>query len=57
VAEVWQAPAGFVLGSLLSALAIGLVAWQLLLRDKDWADASASARALPDEEHRRAASR
>jgi predicted MFS family arabinose efflux permease len=57
VAEVWQAPAGFVLGSLLSALAIGLVAWQLLLRDKDWADASASARALPDEERRRAASR
>jgi predicted MFS family arabinose efflux permease len=57
VAEVWQAPAGFVLGSLLSALAIGLVAWQLLFRDKDWADASASARALPDEERRRAASR
>jgi predicted MFS family arabinose efflux permease len=57
VAEVWQAPAGFVLGALLSALAIGLVAWQLLLRDKDWADASASARALPDEERRRAASR
>jgi predicted MFS family arabinose efflux permease len=57
VAEVWQAPAGFVLGALLSALAIGLVAWQLLFRDKDWADASASARALPDEERRRAASR
>ena len=57
VAEVWQAPAGFVLGALLSALAIGLVAWQLLLRDKDWADASASGRALPDEERLRAASR
>jgi predicted MFS family arabinose efflux permease len=57
VAEVWQAPAGFVLGSLLSVFAIGLVAWQLLLRDKDWAAGSAGLPALPDEESRRAASR
>jgi MFS family permease len=61
VAEVWQAPAGFILGSLLSVVAIGLVAWQLVLRDRAWTDASAaaSARAAPasDEIPRRAASR
>ncbi|HEY7527268.1 MAG TPA: MFS transporter [Candidatus Limnocylindria bacterium] len=57
VAELWQAPAGFVLGSLLSAVAISLVAWQLLVRQEAWTDASASAQALPDEERRRVASR
>jgi MFS family permease len=59
VAEVWQAPAGFILGSLLSVLAIGLVAWQLVLRDQAWTGASAAARDTPasDETPRRAASR
>jgi MFS family permease len=32
VAELWDAPAGFVLGAALSVLFIGLVAWQLVLR-------------------------
>ena len=58
VAELWQAPAGFVLGSLLSVLAIGLVAWQLLLRDQPWTDASAATSPVaPDEDTRRVASR
>jgi MFS family permease len=58
VAEIWGAPAGFVLGAALSVLFIGLVAWQLLLRDRAWADASASApatRGETDEGARRAA--
>jgi MFS family permease len=57
VAEVWQAPAGFVLGALLSVGAIALVAWQLLLRD--WTDASAAVPAAPasDVAARRTASR
>jgi predicted MFS family arabinose efflux permease len=57
LAEVWQAPAGFVLGALLSVGAIALVAWQLLLRD--WTDASAAVPAAPasDVAARRTASR
>jgi predicted MFS family arabinose efflux permease len=58
VAELWQAPAGFVLGSLLSVLAIGLVAWQLLPRDQPWTDASAATSPVAsDEDTRRVASR
>jgi predicted MFS family arabinose efflux permease len=56
VAELWQAPAGFVLGSLLSVVSIGLVAWQLVLRHRPLADASAASPAS-DEGTRRAASR
>jgi MFS family permease len=58
VAEIWGAPAGFLLGAALSVLFIGLVGWQLLLRDRAWTDASASApvpRAETDESARRAA--
>jgi len=57
VAQVWQAPAGFVLGALFSTIAVGLVSWQLLLRDKAWADASAAAPTPADDVPRRAASR
>ena len=59
VAEVWQAPAGFVLGALCSVGAIGLVTWQLLLRDRAWTDGSGAALAAPasDDAPRRAASR
>jgi MFS family permease len=42
VAELWEAPAGFVIGAALSVLFIGLVAWQLVLRQPQmtgWADA------------------
>jgi predicted MFS family arabinose efflux permease len=58
VAEIWGAPAGFLLGGALSVLFIGLVAWALLLRDRAWTDASASApvpRAASDDDARRAA--
>jgi MFS family permease len=58
VAEIWGAPAAFLLGGALSVLFIGLVAWALLLRDRAWTDASASApvpRAASDEGARRAA--
>ena len=57
VAQLWQAPAGFVLGALFSTIAVGLVSWQLLLRDKAWADASAAAPTTADDVPRRAASR
>ena len=57
VAQVWQAPAGFVLGALFSTIAVALVSWQLLLRDKAWADAPAAATAPADDTPRRAASR
>jgi MFS family permease len=58
VAEIWGAPAGFLLGAALSVLFIGLVAWQLLLRERAWTDASAPARSprpVADEGSRRAA--
>jgi MFS family permease len=58
MAEIWGAPAGFLLGGALSVLFIGLVAWQLLLRDRAWTDASASApvpRTASDDGTRRAA--
>jgi MFS family permease len=38
VAEVWGAPAGFLLGAAISVLFIGLVGWQLLLRHRVGAD-------------------
>lgn len=58
VAELWGAPAGFVLGALLSVLAIGLVAWQLVLRDRARTDASSAVpAAASDEAARRVASR
>jgi MFS family permease len=47
VAEVWDAPAGFVLGAGLSVFFIGLVGWQLILRDREWTDASAGSSAQP----------
>ena len=57
IAEVWDAPAGFVLGGALSVLFIGLVAWQLVLRQPDSADAASAAHArhAADEAERRAA--
>jgi hypothetical protein len=57
VAQVWQAPTGFVLGALFSTLAIALVTWQLLLRDRAWTDAPATAPSAPaaDDAPRRAA--
>jgi MFS family permease len=56
VAEVWQAPAGFVLGALLSVGAIALVTWQLVLRDAGWsARASTHVHDPADEPQRRAA--
>jgi MFS family permease len=56
VAEVWDAPAGFLLGAAASVLFIGLVAWQLVLRDRAWTDASAGApaRPAPDSDERAA---
>jgi MFS family permease len=47
VAEVWDAPAGFLLGAGLSVFFIGLVGWQLVLRDRAWTDASAGSAAQP----------
>jgi MFS family permease len=58
VAEIWGAPAGFLLGGALSVMFIGLVAWQLLLRQGAWTDASAPApvpHPAADEGPRRAA--
>ena len=58
VAELWQAPAGFVLGALASVVAVVLVTWQLVLRDRAWPDASAAASPpASDESSRRVASR
>jgi MFS family permease len=55
VAEIWDAPAGFVLGAVLSVAFIGLVAWQLVLRQPNDADTTASAhrRHAADEVERR----
>ena len=41
VAELWDAPAGFVLGGALSVAFIGLAAWQLVIRPSTDADAAA----------------
>ena len=57
VAEVWGAPTGFVLGALFSVGAVLLVAWQLVLRDQAWADASAASPPASDDAPRRVASR
>jgi MFS family permease len=57
VAQVWGAPAGFVLGAMFSTAAIALVAWQLLLRDQAWTDASAVTPTASEQEARRVASR
>ncbi|HEX5579216.1 MAG TPA: MFS transporter, partial [Candidatus Limnocylindria bacterium] len=43
VAEVWGAPAGFLLGAAISVLFIGLVGWQLVLRHRTGAAAGAEA--------------
>ena len=42
VAELWDAPAGFVLGAALSVVFLALVAWQLILRPARGADAASS---------------
>jgi MFS family permease len=58
VAEIWGAPAAFLLGGALSVLFIGLVAWQLLLRDRAWTDEAVPApvsRPAADDGTRRAA--
>jgi MFS family permease len=43
VAEVWGAPAGFLLGAAISVLFVGLVAWQLVLHHRVGANAGAEA--------------
>lgn len=42
VAELWDAPAGFLLGAALSALFLALIAWQLLFLGKGRTDESAA---------------
>jgi predicted MFS family arabinose efflux permease len=55
VAQVWGAPAGFLLGAVLATVFIGLVAWQLLFRERAWADDAAPAVAAQGLPERRAA--
>jgi len=43
VAEVWGAPAGFLLGAAISVLFVGLVGWQLVLRHRVGANAGSEA--------------
>jgi predicted MFS family arabinose efflux permease len=43
VAEIWGAPAGFLLGATISVLFVALVGWQLLLRHRVGVDAGAEA--------------
>jgi MFS family permease len=43
VAEVWDAPAAFLLGAAISTAFIALVAWKLLFSSQAWTDAAASA--------------
>lgn len=38
IAEVWGAPAGFILGAIISTIFIALVGWQLVLRGRAWTD-------------------
>jgi MFS family permease len=45
VAELWNAPAGFLLGAAISCGFIGLVAWKLLFSQRAWTDAVAPATA------------
>lgn len=42
VAELWDAPAAFLLGAAISSGFIGLVAWRLLFNQRAWTDAVAS---------------
>jgi MFS family permease len=42
VAQVWDAPAAFLLGAAISTVFIGLVAWQLLFRNQAWTDTTGS---------------
>jgi MFS family permease len=42
VAEVWDAPAAFLLGAAISTAFIGLVAWKLLFSSQAWTDAALS---------------
>jgi MFS family permease len=42
VAEVWDAPAAFLLGAAISTAFIGLVAWKLLFSSLAWTDAALS---------------
>src|SRR4029079_15464559 len=58
VAEIWGAPAGFLLGSRVPVWAIGVLAWRLLPRAQPWTDASAAPSPVgSDEDTRRVASR
>jgi len=43
VAQVWDAPAAFLLGAAISTAFIALVAWKLLFSSQAWTDAAASA--------------
>jgi MFS family permease len=43
VAEIWGAPAGFLLGATISVLFVALVGWQLVVRHRLRADAGAEA--------------
>jgi MFS family permease len=40
VAEIWDAPAAFLLGAAISTAFIGLVAWKLLFSSQAWTDAT-----------------
>jgi hypothetical protein len=56
VAELWEAPAGFLIGGALSVVSIALVFWQLVLRDAGWSSRAATHVHDPaDEPERRAA--
>ena len=41
VAQLWGAPAGFLLGAAVASLVVILVAWQLLVLGKAWSDTAA----------------
>ena len=41
VAQLWGAPAGFLLGAAVASMVVILVAWQLLVRGKAWTDTAA----------------
>jgi MFS family permease len=40
VAQLWDAPAAFLIGAALSTAVLALVAWQLLFRSRAWTDAA-----------------
>jgi len=50
VAQVWGAPAGFLLGATLASVFILLVGWQLVLRGQAWEAGNATADATLDPE-------